>query len=338
MGRVHFLVSLAAALGAVCSCETGDGGVGSGAGAGGLPTTAGRGGAAGSSGTAGSSAGSGALSGASGHSAAGSADSDSGGTAGRTAVAGASGATPADAGATSQAGTPGEGVPGEAGTSGEAGAPAEPVGLSWPIACIPGQTCVSVGYPDTDADGDAHDCGAPGYVGHEGTDIVITPEAQATGTAVHAAAGGEVVFAFDGKYDQCPDASEPDCQAPSNEDPGSSSGTTVCTSIGRYCGTGTPGCFWCFAGGNVIVIRHDSVPGVFATRYDHLKRSSVLVEPGDRVTRGEKIAEAASSGASTAPHLHFEVWGTGFYELADPWAGPCGPNLAPSLWAHDPPW
>jgi hypothetical protein len=27
------------------------------------------------------------------------------------------------------------------------------------------------------------------------------------------------------------------------------------------------------------------------------------------------------------------VWGTGFYELADPWAGPCGPNTDQSLWA-----
>ena len=92
------------------------------------------------------------------------------------------------------------------------------------------------------------------------------------------------------------------------------------------------------AGGNVIVIRHQGVPGVFATRYDHLKKSSVSVKPGDTVKRGQKIAEAASAGNSTGPHLHFEVWGTGFYELADPWAGPCGPNRGPSLWAYDPPW
>ncbi|HYQ01349.1 MAG TPA: hypothetical protein VER96_21905 [Polyangiaceae bacterium] len=53
---------------------------------------------------------------------------------------------------------------------------------------------------------------------------------------------------------------------------------------------------------------------------------------------GFRNAEAASAGNSTGPHLHFEVWGTGFYELADPWAGPCGPNYGPSLWAHEPPW
>jgi len=147
-----------------------------------------------------------------------------------------------------------------------------------------------------------------------------------------------VQFAFDGKYDQCPNDNEPDCQDPGGFEAGAMKGTTVCTPVGNFCGTGQPGCFWCFAGGNVIVIRHEGVPGVFATRYDHLKKSSVMVKPGDTVKRGQKLAEAASAGNSTGPHLHFEVWGTGFYELADPWAGSCGPNEGPSLWAYDPPW
>jgi murein DD-endopeptidase MepM/ murein hydrolase activator NlpD len=210
--------------------------------------------------------------------------------------------------------------------------------LSWPIDCIPNQTCVNLGYPDTDDDGVAHDCGEPGYPGHEGTDIGITFEARDAGMAVRAAADGVVQFAFDGKYDQCPNDNEPDCQDPGGFEAGAMKGTTVCTPVGPYCGTGQAGCFWCFAGGNVIVIRHQGVPGVFATRYDHLKKSSVSVKPGDTVKRGQKIAEAASAGNSTGPHLHFEVWGTGFYELADPWAGPCGPNRGPSLWAYDPPW
>jgi murein DD-endopeptidase MepM/ murein hydrolase activator NlpD len=246
--------------------------------------------------------------------------------AGTGGVAGApqAGAAPDDAGA--------------AGASGASGAPSEPVGLSWPIDCIPNETCVNLGYPDTDDDGIAHDCGEPQYAGHEGTDIGITFDAEAAGTAVRAAADGVVLFAFDGKYDQCPNANEPDCQDPPSLEPSGMTGNTVCTPVGPYCGTGQPGCFWCFAGGNVIVIRHEGVPGVFATRYDHLKKDSVRVQPGDSVARGQKIAEAASAGNSTGPHLHFEVWGTGFYELADPWAGPCGPNTGPSLWAYDPPW
>jgi murein DD-endopeptidase MepM/ murein hydrolase activator NlpD len=237
------------------------------------------------------------------------------------------------------AGAVGEaGMSGAAGMSGEAGSANEPDGLSWPIDCIPSQTCLDIGYPDTDGDGVAHDCSEPGYATHEGSDIRISPEAQAAGISVRAAADGVVLFVFDGKYDQCPNASEPDCQEPEVTGPGSTIGTTVCTPLGPYCGTGESSCYWCFAGGNVVVLRHEGVPGVFATRYDHLKRNSILVQPGAVVRRGQKIAEAASAGNSTAPHLHFEVWGTGFYEVVDPWAGTCGPNVGPSLWAYDPPW
>jgi len=115
-------------------------------------------------------------------------------------------------------------------------------------------------------------------------------------------------------------------------------GYRVCTEVGPYCGTGYGSCYWCFDGGNVVVIRHDNIPGVFATRYDHLKNGSIVVSPGERVTQGQKIAEVGSAGHSTGPHLHFEVWGTGFYELADPWAGPCGPNFDDSLWQYNSPW
>ena len=262
---------------------------------------------------------------------------DSGGAAGITpggGNGGSSGGPKQSGGASGMGGHAARGSSGEAGAS---GAPNE-VGLSWPIDCIPNQTCLGIGYPDTDKDGQAHDCGEPGYPGHEGTDISISAEAMVAGTAVRAAADGVVLFAFDGKYDQCPNANEPDCQAPADFAAGAKVGNTVCTPLGPYCGSGSGSCFWCFAGGNVIVIRHPNVPGVFATRYDHLKKSSLRVRPGDEVRRGQQIAEAASAGNSTGPHLHFEVWSTGFYELADPWPGQCGPNHGPSLWAHEPPW
>lgn len=41
--------------------------------------------------------------------------------------------------------------------------------------------------------------------------------------------------------------------------------------------------------------------------YAHLKPGSVAVKPGDRVTRGQSLAELGNSGNSTAPHLHFQV-------------------------------
>jgi len=55
--------------------------------------------------------------------------------------------------------------------------------------------------------------------------------------------------------------------------------------------------------GNAIVLSHQY--GV-VTRYGHL--ASYNVRPGQRVKRGEVIAFVGTTGRSTAPHLHYEVW------------------------------
>jgi hypothetical protein len=214
--------------------------------------------------------------------------------------------------------------------------------LLFPLDCMPNDSmCYSgIGYPDIDGDGRAFDCNSPGYTDHEGTDIGIGWAAMNDGVSVLAAADGIVLWVFDGKFDRCPDPSMPDCQAPPSDwgSPGQSQGYRVCTEVGPYCGTGGFGCYWCFDGGNVVVIRHPEQPGIFATRYDHLKQGSITVSPGDQVSRGQRIADVGSSGNSTGPHLHFEVWDRGFYKPADPWAGPCGPNYDNPLWMHEPPW
>jgi len=44
----------------------------------------------------------------------------------------------------------------------------------------------------------------------------------------------------------------------------------------------------------------------YATRYGQLQ--AVFVKPGDTVERGQVVAALGSSGRSTGPHLHFEVW------------------------------
>ena len=43
-----------------------------------------------------------------------------------------------------------------------------------------------------------------------------------------------------------------------------------------------------------------------ATSYSHM--SSMTVEPGTHVSRGQLIGYVGSSGLSTGPHLHYEVY------------------------------
>jgi murein DD-endopeptidase MepM/ murein hydrolase activator NlpD len=55
--------------------------------------------------------------------------------------------------------------------------------------------------------------------------------------------------------------------------------------------------------GNAIVVNHGY--GV-VTRYGHLDGPNV--KNGQRVRRGDVIGFVGSTGRSTAPHLHYEVW------------------------------
>jgi murein DD-endopeptidase MepM/ murein hydrolase activator NlpD len=63
--------------------------------------------------------------------------------------------------------------------------------------------------------------------------------------------------------------------------------------------------------GNVVLISHGN--GLF-TYYGHAMR--LLVEQGFHVQKGQPIALLGSSGISSAPHLHFEIWKDG--EPIDP--------------------
>jgi len=46
----------------------------------------------------------------------------------------------------------------------------------------------------------------------------------------------------------------------------------------------------------------------------HLLRGSVLVEAGDAVAAGQRLAQVGSTGSSSGPHLHFEIWVGGWWE------------------------
>ena len=54
--------------------------------------------------------------------------------------------------------------------------------------------------------------------------------------------------------------------------------------------------------GRMVLLNHEFG---YKTRYAHL--SKVLVQPGQRVTRGQIIAETGNTGISSGPHLHYEV-------------------------------
>ncbi len=58
--------------------------------------------------------------------------------------------------------------------------------------------------------------------------------------------------------------------------------------------------------GNVVVLSHGFG---YSTIYAHNKKNGVKV--GQRVKRGEIIATVGSTGKSTGPHVHYEVWEKG---------------------------
>jgi LysM repeat protein len=57
--------------------------------------------------------------------------------------------------------------------------------------------------------------------------------------------------------------------------------------------------------GNTVIIEHDTTFATYHTLYAHL--SAVNVRCGQRVSQGQLIGAAGSSGNSTGPHIHFEI-------------------------------
>ncbi len=62
-------------------------------------------------------------------------------------------------------------------------------------------------------------------------------------------------------------------------------------------------CGWSARYGNMVVLAHGSK---YFSVYGH--NQILLVQPRQRVERGDPIALLGNTGQSSAPHLHFEIW------------------------------
>lgn len=65
--------------------------------------------------------------------------------------------------------------------------------------------------------------------------------------------------------------------------------------------------------GNYVLIDHGNG---YLAKYQHLKANTITVRKGDHVEQGQVIGTSGSSGCSTGPHLHFQMWYNG--NLIDP--------------------
>jgi len=154
-----------------------------------------------------------------------------------------------------------------------------------PVEGIHLQDYYVVNYVDWSSDSiKDHQCGNKTYDGHMGTDFTLRNFAQMdAGVDVYAANTGVVTFFVDSLFDR--------------------SKTPLAGGFGNY-----------------VAIRHFND---FYTYYGHLKKGSVTVQVGDTVFIGQKIGEVGSSGYSSDPHLHFEVWYDSLFNW-DPFSGSCG--------------
>ena len=147
-----------------------------------------------------------------------------------------------------------------------------------------------------------YNCESNTYDGHHGTDIAIWPysfnKMENNEIEVIAAAAGTIIQKADGNFDR-------NC---------SSTSLTA----------------------NSIIIQH--ADGTYAL-YWHMKKNSVTTKAiGQTVIAGEKLGIVGSSGSSSGPHLHFEVWSGATKETyKDPFTGSCNLLNANSWWVSQRP-
>jgi murein DD-endopeptidase MepM/ murein hydrolase activator NlpD len=157
----------------------------------------------------------------------------------------------------------------------QANPPADlPQKFAWPVEGVRGRDWSITAYVDKDPRQNRwvdYEGGAVTYDGHDAIDIGIGNFASMDeGVAVLAAAGGTIEAAVDGNTDRNLLTLNAKNPPPSN---------------------------W-------LRINHGNG---WTTEYFHLARNSFKVKVGDRVVRGQQIADIGSSGHSNGPHLHFVV-------------------------------
>ncbi len=173
--------------------------------------------------------------------------------------------------------------------AGASAAAAGEIRFAKPIDCVLGETCFVQNYVDHDPGPGAKDlfCGPRTYNRHTGTDIRIPNlGVMREGVAVLAAAPGRVRRI----RDDMADISFREIGDAAIE--------------GRSCG-------------NAAVVDHG---GGWQTIYCHMRRGSVVVQPGQQVSAGQKLGLVGLSGRTEFPHVHFEVRHRG--ALVDPYVGP----------------
>ena len=154
--------------------------------------------------------------------------------------------------------------------------PARALELDLPLACTPGRDCWIAHHVDHEPGPGLRDhaCGTLTYDGHDGVDFALPDlAAMEAGVPVLAAAAGIVRAVRDGEVDQRVEERGREAVA------------------GRECGNG-------------VLLDHGAG---WQTQYCHLRRGSVAVAPGDRVTAGTRLGLVGLSGLTSFPHLHFEV-------------------------------
>ncbi|RPI68290.1 MAG: M23 family metallopeptidase, partial [Ignavibacteriales bacterium] len=72
--------------------------------------------------------------------------------------------------------------------------------------------------------------------------------------------------------------------------------------------------------------------------YGHMKKNSLTTKNvGSTVTAGEYLGVVGSSGNSTGPHLHLEIYDVA-NNLIDPWFGSSNPTIVSSWWENQKPY